>query len=236
MNSIAGFLSTILIIGISLALVAVVNRVQTQKKVLRLKIQQIRRRIDELGDINASLDSLLESTLVPRLINEEIMDLIHSVLNLDPSAEHLIDPMLSHSKEKAAAYDNGQRTHPLDRIQHSDAAIAKQQYVLSEAAKVVRRHHKIGRIQESELDAHITELMWGHLMVSVISNIAQGHIAIKRKDVSTSQSYYRKAQSLLLNTSLSDDRRQRFIREVKEMMVGSRKYERLQSYLTSSIW
>lgn len=221
MNSFTGVTLFFALIVFSLVVVSFANRIQTRNRLVRHKVQQLRMRIDELEEICSGIEPLLESVFIPRLINEEILDLARSVKQLDANAG-FVDLKLEHAQNLAQSLDSGQRTQPFYRAQPSDAAIAKHKHYLTEAARVVRRHQSLGRLQTDEMDSYIRELAWAHLMVDVISYIVQGHKAVTREDPVVAYGYYRRAQNLLMGTQLSDDRRHRLIREIGEVLAGKR--------------
>lgn len=221
MSSIAGIALFFALIIFSLVVVSFANRIQTRNRLMRHKAQQMRLRIDELEEVCAGIEPLLESVFIPRLINEEVLDLIKSVKQLDANAS-FVAVKQEHAQTLAQALDQGQRTQPFYRAQPSDAAIAKHKHYLTEAARVVRRHQTIGRLQTDEMDSYVRELAWAHLMVDVVSFIAQGHKAVTREDPVVAYGYYRRAQNLLMSNQLSDDRRHRMIREIGEILAGKR--------------
>lgn len=104
----------------------------------------------------------------------------------------------------------------------SDIAIVKHKHYLTEAGRLVRRHHAIGRLQGEEMESHIRELSWAHLMVDVISHVTQGHKAVNRDDPIVAYGYYRRAQNVLMSTQTPDERRHRLIRELGEILNGKR--------------
>jgi len=221
MSSITGITLFFTLIIFSLVVVGFANRIQMRNRLVGHKLQQMNLRIDELQAVCAGIEPLLESVLIPRLINEEVLDLIQSVKRLDAKAS-FVDIKLEHAQTLARALDAGQRTQPFYRGQPSDAAIAKHKHYLTEAARVVRRHRALGRLQTDEMDAYIRELAWTHLMVDVISYILQGHKAVTRKDPVVAYGYYQRAQNLAVSSKVSDDRRHRLVREIGEILAGKR--------------
>lgn len=221
MNSVTVISVFLILIVFSLVVVSFANRVQTRNRMVRQKAFQIKRRIDDLEEVCSSIEPLLESVLIPRLINEEVLDLIRSLQQLDPNMSSL-DVKRANAQEIAHNLASGQRTQPLYRVQPSDAAIARNKYYLTEAARVVRRHQAIGRLDAAELDTNIRELSWAHLMTEVISYITQGHKAVNRNDPMAAYGFYRRAQNVLITASVRDDRRHRFIKEISDMLEGKR--------------
>lgn len=221
MKSLTGAILLLSLIVFSLIVVSFCNRVQTRNQLIRQKVQHMRFRIDELEEICASIEPLLESVLIPKLINEEILDLIQSVKQLDPKAT-FVDLKLEHARALAEKLELEQRTQPYYRVMASDTAIAKHKQYLTDAARVVRRHHFLGRIQNDEMESYVRELSWAHLMVEVISHVVQGHKAVNRSDPVVAYGYYRRAQNVLIGALQADERRHRMIRELSEILNGKR--------------
>lgn len=221
MNSITGITVLLVLIAFSLLVVSFANRIQTRNRLVRQKVAQIKRRIEGLEEVCSAIEPLLESVSIPRLINEEVLDLIRSLEQLDPTTAS-IEVKRANADEIAKSLASGQRTQPLYRLQPSDAAIGRNRYHITEAARVVRRHQALGRLQSTELDAYVRELSWAHLMVAVVSHVTQGHKAVSRNDAIAAYRFYRKAQSLLMESQIADNRRHRFIKEISEILAGTR--------------
>jgi hypothetical protein len=221
MNSITIIVCFLCLMAFSLIVVSFANGVQTRGRLIHQKKFQLKRRIDELEEICTAIEPLLESVLIPKLINEEVLDLIRSLEQLDPN-EPVIDIKRGNALEVADNLSSGVRLQPLYRVQPSDAAIARNKYCLTEASRVVRRHQLIGRLDTTELEAYIDELAWAHLMVEVVSLVSQGHKAVNRNEPMIAYGFYRKAQNSLLAANVRDDRRHRFIKEISEIFSGKR--------------
>lgn len=221
MNSGTGILVFSVLIIFSLVVVSFANRIQNRSRLIRQKTFQIKRRTDSLEELCSAIEPLLETVLIPRLINDEVLDLIRSLEQLDPSIPS-IEVKRANATQVAETLASGQRTQPLYRAQPSDAAIARSKHHLIEAARVARRHQAIGRLESAELDSHIRELSWAHLMVDVISLITQGHKAVNRNDPTMAYGFYRKAQTTLMGAATADARRHRFIKEISEILAGTR--------------
>lgn len=221
MNSVTGVIVFLSLIVFSLVVVSFANRIQTRNRLIRQRVQMMRLRIDELEEICAGIEPLLESVFIPKLINEEILDLIHSVKQLDANAT-FVEVKLEHAKALASKLDAEQRTQPFHRMMPSDAAIAKHKHYLTEAGRVVRRHQALGRLQNDEMESYVRELSWAYLMIDVISHVTQGHKAVNRDDPIVAYGYYRRAQNLLMSAQNPDERRHRMIRELGEILNGKR--------------
>lgn len=220
MSGVTGTFFFLAIILLSLVIVSFVNRVQTRNRLIRQKCFQLKRRIDDLEELCSCVEPLLESVLIPRLINEEILDLIRSLEQLDGDAA--LDVKRATAEESGKILGAGQRTQVLYRVQANDADVARKKGLLTEAARVVRRHQALGRLDASELDAYIRELSWAHLMVEVVTHVTLGHRAVNRSDPMAAYAFYRKAQNALMQASINDNRRHRFIKEINDMLAGER--------------
>jgi hypothetical protein len=111
----------------------------------------------------------------------------------------------------------------IDRLKGSDAQIARSQRSLEEAAGVIRKQQRSGKISLEEMNIFLSVLSWAHLMVDVISHVAQGHRAINRNDVLSGHAFYKKAQQLLMQSAHSDKRRHRMIKELAEILSNRRR-------------
>lgn len=221
MSETTGIALFIILALLSLIVVSLANRFQTRHRMIRVKVQQLRLRIAELAEICGGIEPLLETTKVPRLINEEVIDLIRSVHRLHPEGAQM-EAQLNSAEQLAEAFQRNQRQHGLNRVMPSDAKIAKHQFYLNEAGRLVRRHESLGRISSSELQDHLKELGWAHLMVAVISFVAQGHRASARGNPIVAFGFYQKAQNLLISSSVADERRHQMIRELGEIQNKKR--------------
>lgn len=219
-------LSVVIICGIlmiaSLLVVSFVNRQHTRKRVVTHKIWELRRRINELEEVGAAIEPLVESPIIPKAINDEIIDLINTVTTLDPSIVYL-ESNLRTAQALSAAYMEQTAPSVLYRVQPSDAAIARAQHYLQEAGRIIRNQQIAGRLDITEMDQFIRELGWAHLMVEVLSHIGQGHKALGRSDVLSAYGYYRNAINKLMTSTVTDERKHRLIREVSEILQNKRK-------------
>lgn len=221
MNSFTGVILFIFLAAASLAIVSFANRAQTRNRVIRVKTQQLRRRIAELEDMCVAIEPMIETTQVPTLISEEIIDLMNSVKKLDPNARD-VDDNLKAVRDRLKKYQTGNRQHSLYRLLTSDAAIARAKYQLNEAGRIVRRHANVGRLNAEEMEEYVEELAWAHLMVDAITHIGHGHRAVSRAEYMNAYNHYRSAQKVLLKSNHSDSRRHRMAREVGEILNNER--------------
>lgn len=223
-------MSTIVIIALlltlaimSLVVVNFVNSRETRRRLITHKITSLRRRIAELEEMATSLEPLLESTQIPRAINDDIINQIETIIKLDPSNEYM-KPTLEAAKALSEDLALEKRSCQLMRALSSDAQVARCKFQLNEAARLVRRNQLAGRIDALEADTFIKELSWALMMIEVITFINQGHVSIKQNDVLKAYGFYKHAQQTLIANPHSDQRRHRLIREVSDMLANRRKF------------
>ena len=116
----------------------------------------------------------------------------------------------------------GSRQIPPSFQKDSDAQIAQTQLQLNEAGKILRHLCAIGKISDTELESYLSELGWTYLMVSVASFIGQGYKFSAMHDRFSAQGFYQKAQHLLMESLHPDPRRLKMIKELSELLEGSR--------------
>lgn len=221
MGSLTGVLLLLLLIAASLTLVSLVNRIQTRNRLVRQRVQHLTKRINELEELCAAIEPLLESTLIPKLINEEIIQLIETVQRLDPEATYL-EVKLDQAKQMSQQFASGQRNQALNRLLSSDAAIARSKHYINEVANELRKLQGQAKLQNTEMEGFVQELTWTRLMVEVISHIGHGHKAVARKDFLVAYGYYRKAQNLMINSQHKDERRHQMIKQIGELLKNKR--------------
>ena len=216
-------IALLLIIAVmSLLVVSFVNRRQTRQRLITQKTALMRRRIAELEEMAATVEPLLESTQVPKAINDEIIYQIEHIIQLEPTNEYMV-PTLKAAKALSEDLALEKRSCQLARALSSDAQMARCRYQLNEAARLIRKNQLQGRIDALEADAFIRELSWAVLMISVITFVNQGHISLKQNDPLKAYSYYKHAQQALIANPHPDERRHRYIREVSDMLDNRRK-------------
>lgn len=220
MNTIFLFL---LVAGIALLVVSLINRQQMRARLINQKVSQMRRRVNELEELIVAIEPLVESLTIPRLINQELIDMIQHMITLKPDSQNYLASSLANAQHQAEDLADEAKPREIYRLQESDAAIARNQYYLNEAAVIIRRQQAKGKLEISEMETFIEELSWAHLMVNVISHVGQGHKALNRGDVLTAYHFYRKSQSLLMESGHPDNRRHRMIKELTDILSNRTK-------------
>lgn len=216
-------ISLLLVIAVmSLLMVNFVNRRETRRRLITQRISLIRHRIAELEELAAAIEPLLESTQIPKLVNDEIIYQIETIIKLDPENSYM-QPTLKAAKALSEDLALEKRSCQLMRALSSDAQVARCKYQLNEAARLVRSHQAQGRVDALEANAFIKELQWAVVMIEVITYVNQGHISLKQKEMIKAYGYYKHAQQALIASPHPDERRHRLIREVSDMLANRRK-------------
>lgn len=206
----------------ALVVVSIVNNIQQQQRMRRLQQRRLRIQVDELHEMLSCLEHTLINPAIAKLVNEAIIDILHQILNLEDKNTEYIETAI----RKAEAHSEllARPTHvPLVRYQQdSDAQIAKTQLLLGETISFLPHLAAQGKISEAELDVYLSDVQWAKLMVPTMSFIAQGDKSMGISDRFTAQAFYRKAQQVLMESMHPDPRRLRMIKELSEMIDGSR--------------
>ena len=218
---------TVLIVLIVLALLALfivsaINRKQEKEQIRRMQQRKLKLKVDALVDIVGCLEQTVPNHLIAKYVNDEIILLLQQILNLETGPKHHIENSIRHAKMRSEELASP-KAQSTSYQKDSDAQITHTQGQLGEAATVLRHICAQGKISDVELEAFTTELSWAFLMVSVASFIAQGHKFSALGDRFSAQNYYQKAQHLLMESLHADPRRMRMIKELSEMIEGSRK-------------
>lgn len=221
MSAFSSLILLTIIAGCALCLVAFSNYKVEQTKLIKLKLQQLRVKAEEMEDMVLALDRVCETRMIGKLVNEEIIELYEKMIEIDSKARYL-QAGLTNAKLRSEELSNELSQRELSRICNSDAQIARLHTYLEEAIKIIRNQHTSGKISTSELQDFTLELTWNQLQVHVISNIVQGHKAYSKQDISTANAYYKKAQKELLKSGHSDPRRQKMISQVSDIIYGRR--------------
>ena len=206
----------------SLVFVSYINRRQLRNRLVSQKVVQMKRRILDLEAQAAVIEPLLENMRVVQIVYEEIIELAEKTSKLDSNRQHPGSNMTN-----AQTHIERISSHPVQnnlwRIQQSDSSIAKAQYALNEAGRIVRRRHAAGFLEKNEMETCIHDLAWAKLMVTTISMVAQGHQTLVNGNTLKAYAFYNKAQQILLQANNADERKPRMIKEIGEIMSNRRK-------------
>lgn len=207
--------------SISLLIVSFINRRQMRVRLLNQKSSQMRRRAADLEALSASVEPLLETNKVARIVNDEAIDLLKTILRISPS-NAAVQISLARAKQRAQDLSSPQHKAPTYRLLESDAAIARAQFALAEAARIIRKQQAADKLQAAEMDALLRELAWSNYMIRIISNVGQGHRAANRNDSLRAIAFYRKALEVATEAGHKDERQNQIIAEIGEIMNNRR--------------
>lgn len=218
----------VLIVLIVLALVALVvvsaiNRKQEQAQARRMQQRKLKLQADTIVDIVNCLEQTIPNHLIAKYIFDESILLLQQILTLETGSKTHIENSIRHALARSEELANAKTSSNASYQKDSDAQITHTQVQLSEAAAILRHLCAQGKLSDIELEAFVGELSWAFLMVSVASFIAQGYKFSALQERFSAQGYYQKAQNLLMESLHPDPRRVRMIKELSELIEGSRK-------------
>ncbi|MAZ89772.1 MAG: hypothetical protein CL693_19220 [Cellvibrionaceae bacterium] len=206
---------------VSLIAVSWVNEREKRQRILTKKLKQMRHQIGSTEELIIEIEQMVESRAIAKLLNDEIIEMIHAMKTANPENGYL-DASQQTAIARSETLNDESIPIALDRVKESDAQIARAQKSLEEAAAILRRQQATGKLSFEEMNAFLSELSWGHLMVEVVTHVGQGHKAQRRQDVLSSHAFYKKAQQLLMKSNHPDKRRHRFIKELSEILANKR--------------
>ena len=217
----------ILIVLIVLALIALfivsaINRKQEQEQARRAQQRKLKLRLDTIVDVVNCLDQTIPNRMITKHINDEALTLLQQILQLETGSTTHIENSIRHALIRSEELASGKSYTTASYQKDSDAQITRTQEQLSETAIMLRHICAQGRISDAELGVYTSELSWAFLMVSVASFIAQGLKLTSLNDRFSAHNYYQKAQNLLMESLHPDPRRMRMIKELSEIIEGSR--------------
>lgn len=221
----SAFASLILLIGIaalSMSVVAYSNYLVSQKKKTTLRLERMKIRVEELEDVVIVLDTLCEKRIIPKLVNDEIIEYYEKMTQIDPKASYL-SAGLSNANMRSNELSDESAHRELSRVCKSDAQIARYHAYLNETLLILRKQSSEGKIAPQEMQSFSLEVEWLQLQIKVISNIVQGHKAYSKQDILSANAFYKKAQNELLRSSHPDEKRQKMISQMADVLFGRRK-------------
>ena len=219
------FASLVLLIGIvacSMSVVAYSNYQVAKGKRTTYRLEKMKVRVEELEDVVLVLDSLCESRIIAKFVNDEIIAYYNEMLNISPKATYL-SAGLANAQLRANELSDESSHREISRICKSDAQIARYRAYLAEALRILRKQHTEGVLSSNELQVFSLEIEWLQLQVKVISNIVEGHKAYTKHNILSANAFYKKAQTELIRSTHPDERRTKMISQVADMLFGRRK-------------
>ena len=222
MSAFYSLIFLVIIAAISMAVVAYMNHKEENDLKRREKLRIYKLRLEELEDLVIAMDKLCDSRSIPRLVNEEIIELYTEMIELDLKAKYLqAGQSIAQTRAQELSEDSPDRL--VTRLCHSDSQMAKMKHQCKQALHLMNQQHTKSKISSAELHSFTQELSWVILQIDVISYIAHGHKAYNKNDVLTANAFYKKAQTALLKSSHPDERRARLIKQVADLLFGRRK-------------
>lgn len=206
----------------ALLVVAIINHIQQQQRMRRLQQRRLRLQAEELQEIVACLEHTLPNPAIARLVNDYIIEIFQEILNLESRNTEHIEAAIRKAEAHSELLSRPTHVPTVIYQRDSDAQLAQTLHQLDEALKVFHHLAAHGKMSEAELDVYLGDILWAKLMVSVMSYVAQGEKCMKISDRFSAQAFYRKAQQVLMESMHPDPRRMRLIKELAEMIDGSR--------------
>jgi hypothetical protein len=203
--------------------VSAINRKQELEQARRMQQRKLKLQVDAIVDVVNCLEQTIPNRMIAKHINDETVALLQQILRLETGSTTHIENSIRHALMRSDELANTKSYASASYQKDSDAQITHTQEQLGEAAIMLRHICAQGKISDVELEVYTSELSWAFLMVSVASFIAQGHKFSALNDRFSAQNYYQKAQGLLMDSLHPDSRRMRLIKELSEILEGSRK-------------
>lgn len=207
---------------IALFIVSFINAQQTRKRLISQRLLQLKRKVAELEELAVALEPLTGSIALEKVILEDTADMLKGMLQLSPESQS-VEFSLESALQKITEISGSGYTTELNRIMESDAGVARAQYLLGEAGRIVKKRQVAGQLELSVMTSYIEELAWAHMMVAVVTLTGQGHRSVRSGDVMRGYAFYKKAQQVAIEGNVTDDRRHLLIKELGEMMSNKRK-------------
>lgn len=206
----------------ALLLVSIINQVQRRQRKRRIQLRQHRLRINLLEEIVDCLNVTLPNGQINQHVNNELLELLNTALELEGGESPYIESAIQQAQARDNELANPRGRRITSFVRESDLQIAQTQQQLASAAQILRTLNLEGKIAPEEMVVFVSELTWAELMVSVQSMVSHGQKASGRGEMFTAQAYFKKAQHQLIESSHNDPRRMRMIRELGEMIAGTR--------------
>ncbi len=220
-----------LLMIVGLIIVSLIHEKQKKEQLRRQQQRRLRVQIEELNEVLTCVEQTVGDKNLAKKINELIFGLLQAMRNLENKPAPYIDAALQKLIHHNMELENPQHQFRIRYERESDAQIDKTQQQLVEAVKILSNLTSQGRISEAEFDSFQNQLRWAHLMVAVMSFVAQGDKCLAISDRVTAQAFYQRALHQLMESPHPNPKRLGLIREINEMLEGNR--VRLSANLTS---
>lgn len=206
----------------ALLTVNIINRKQALAQARRMQQRKLKLEADAIVDIVNCIEQTLPNPMFAKHINDENIALLEQILALETGNTNHIEHCIRHAKQRSEDLAKAKRYATATYQKASDAQIKNTQLLLNQAAVMLQHLCAQGKLTEAERQVFTGELEWAFLMVSVCSFISQGAKFSAMHDRFSAHNYYRKAQSVLMESLIQDPRRMRMIKELGEIIEGSR--------------
>lgn len=207
----------------TLAVISFLTRTEEKERIRRQSQRKMKIQAESMIEIINCLEQITPTRMIPKLINDEVINLLTAISQLDKSPPPHLLSTIERAQLRSKELMNSQNKTKISYHKESDSQIKYAQFQLGEGVKVLRQLHTKSIITDSELSTYESELSWASLMVGLASQIAQGQEFAALGDNSTAQEYFKKAQQILLQSVHQDSRRQSMIKELDEMIAGTRR-------------
>ncbi|MFT6221816.1 MAG: hypothetical protein ACJA0C_001221 [Candidatus Endobugula sp.] len=222
MTAFTSLLLLIAIAALSMSVVAYSNHLVAKAKEIAFRLEKMKVRVEELEDVVLMLDGLCEKRIIPKLINDEIINYYQMMIEINAKAAYL-KAGLNNAEARAVELSNESSPRHISRVCKSDAQMARFQAYFSESLDILRKQHMNSKFSNQDFQSFSSEINWLQLQIKVISNIVQGHKAYAKHGVLKANGFYKRAQSELLKSSHPDPRRTEMITQMADVLFGRRK-------------
>ncbi|WP_096085941.1 hypothetical protein [Agaribacterium haliotis] len=207
---------------LALFTVSLINHNQMRRRLIGQRLQQLRKKVSEIEELCAGLESLTGSRNIIRALLEHTVEMVDGMLTLQPQSQAL--QISKESLESRIEQLSGAEFAPtLNRAMNSDAQVARAQFGLNEAGRIIRSRQAAGKMELAAMNDMIEQLAWANMMVSVVSAVVQGHKYLNKGDVLQAYSFYKKATQTAMENNLGDERRHQLIKELVEITNNKRR-------------
>ena len=222
MSTFASLILLFFIAVLAMCVVAYGNYRVEQNRKARIKLQNLKTKIEQVEDIVRVLEKLCDNKMITTFINDDVIELYEEMMELSPKALH-IKAGHTNAKIRSDILSEGSYPQQINRICNSDAQIARCRAYLREAANILRRQQSEGKFSTTEVQEFVQQLNWLHLQIFVVTNIVEGHKAFTRGDVLKANAFYKKAQAALVSSGHPDERRQQMSNQLTDILFGRRR-------------
>jgi len=223
MSAFTSLIILIAIAALSMGVVAYSNYQEVKKKQTNQLLEKMKRRAEEIEDIVITLDKLCETRRIPRLMNNEVVAHYEAMLQLNPEASYL-RAGLSNAQLRSNEFEKEPTDRFVSRVCKSDAEIARNIAYLDETLAILQAHHVDEKISNKQLNDVTEEMEWLRLQLKVVNYIVQGHKAYIKEDTLSANAFYEQAQAALKQSSHPDERRDKMINQLSEILSGQRRF------------